>query len=43
MKFKVIFSCKEAIAMIGELDSASSPVAAKTEAMEDNLRTLFYI
>ena len=29
---------KEAIAMIGELDSASSPVAAKTEAMEDNLR-----
>lgn len=29
---------KEAIAMIGELDSISSPVAAKTEAMEDNLR-----
>ncbi|SCW83558.1 Site-specific DNA recombinase [Lachnospiraceae bacterium C10] len=29
---------KEAIAMIGELDSASSPVAAQTEAMEDNRR-----
>jgi hypothetical protein len=28
---------EEAIAMIGELDSASSPVAAKTEAMEDNM------
>ncbi len=29
---------KEAIAMIGELDSASSPISVKTEAMEDNLR-----